>query len=290
MTPSIAPSGETLPEVSVMSRLGGGAFDGDVVTSRLGIEPTPPRRGDPVAAQFDRRRGGWVVRVGPRETLDVAGMLGELRARLSVPSELVRRTCAELGLTPTIECAFEPRPTLTPIITFCEEVVAWVGDLGASIRVDVLRPAAGEPAPFNHEELPEVSVTFGLRGARFDPDVVTARLGIEPTISYRVGDPIPGRSVPRREDGWIVNVGPRETLDLPAMLLALREQLPIVADVLRQTCLELGVSPSIYCPVSPTPTLVPDITLPEDMVTWASALGASIGVDVMLWADDDDGD
>lgn len=125
-------------------------------------------------------------------------------------------------------------------------------------------------------------------GPFFDPDLVTARLGVEPTSRYRSGDPTPGGFGRRRRDGWIVRIGPRETLDVAAMLDELRGRLTVSSAVVRETCGELGLVPDIECAVSPTSRLTPIITFPPEIVAWVNDLGASIDVDVMLWADDDD--
>lgn len=138
------------------------------------------------------------------------------------------------------------------------------------------------------ESLPIVSAVLRLWGGRFDPDLATARLGVEPTSRYRTGDPTPGGFGRRRRDGWIVHIGPRETLDVAAMLDELRERMAVSAEVVRQTCADLGISPRIYCAVSPTSTLTPGLMFSAEVVAWASALGASIEVDVMLWPDDED--
>lgn len=56
----------------------------------------------------------------------------------------------------------------------------------------------------NTETLPVVSAAFRLwagrvgGGGRFDPDLVTARLGVEPTYRYRTGDPTPSGLARRR--------------------------------------------------------------------------------------------
>lgn len=137
------------------------------------------------------------------------------------------------------------------------------------------------------ESLPVVSTVLRLWGGRFDPDLVTARLGVEPTSRYRTGDAISQGLGRRRRDGWVVHIGPRATLDVEAMLTELRERLEVSAEVVRETCADLGISPGIYCAVSPTSRVTPAIMFSAEVVAWASALGASIEVDVMLGAEDE---
>jgi hypothetical protein len=130
----------TLPIVSVSFRFVGSSFDPADVTRRLGIEPTTHyRSGDPIQREVGRRqRDGWAVTVGPRETLEIQGMLHELRERLHVPTALVRQICTELELAAMIRCTVEPTSTLTPVLAFPADVVSWAADIDASVDVDVM--------------------------------------------------------------------------------------------------------------------------------------------------------
>lgn len=133
------------------------------------------------------------------------------------------------------------------------------------------------------ESLPIVSVSFRLGGKAFDPDLVTTRLGIEPTNQYRAGDHISKRIGRRPHDGWIVRIGPRQTVEVASMFDELRGWLIVSSAVVTETCNELGLEPWITCAVEPTSKLAPSLLLSSDVIGWARDLGASIDVDLMLW-------
>lgn len=135
-------------------------------------------------------------------------------------------------------------------------------------------------------QLPIVSVSLWLEGASFDPSVITDRVGIEPTISYRTGDPASlGRT--RRRDAWAVRVGPRESLELEPMAKELIGLLASRATQIRDVCIELGLGLCISCPIEPKSTLTPSIHLSPDTLGWIVRLGASLDIDVMVWGDED---
>lgn len=135
------------------------------------------------------------------------------------------------------------------------------------------------------ESLPSVSVAFRLDGSEFDPGDVTARLGVEPTHSYRAGDSISGGIGRRRRDAWIIRVGPRETLEVDGMLDELRGRLSTASALVNETCAALGLVSAVYCAVEPTSRLTPSLQFPREFVVWAADLGAFIDIDVMLRAD-----
>lgn len=128
------------PIISVGFVLGGAAFAPEDVTARLGFRPTHQyRAGDSIAGGKGRRRSDrWIVRVGPRASMDASELVEELRARLTVDGAVVRRTCAELGLEAWIHCQVEPAGTTAPTIGFSTDVVGWAQNLGAAIHVDVM--------------------------------------------------------------------------------------------------------------------------------------------------------
>ncbi|HWD40001.1 MAG TPA: DUF4279 domain-containing protein [Fimbriimonas sp.] len=130
------------PEVKLYFRFYGEAFDPDEITRRLKIEPTIQRRpGDPLT-QDGRgvcRDYSWMVKIGPSEILDIDDMLHELRRRINVAPDDVKRLCADLNLDLVIVCGVggEEADTM-PAMFFPTEFLEWVVSLGASLNVDVI--------------------------------------------------------------------------------------------------------------------------------------------------------
>jgi hypothetical protein len=133
------------------------------------------------------------------------------------------------------------------------------------------------------EKLPSISIYFRFYGESFDPKEITQRLHVEPTIQFQPGDPIveglPGR---RTRNGWMVKIGPLQTIEIQAMLDELKTCVNIPGTVVRQACIELDVEAVIVCGVlQPPSTPSPHLKFPPEFLEWASALGASIEIDVI---------
>ena len=80
-----------------------------------------------------------MVKIGPSETLDIEGMLRELRERVDVSPEAVKQLCADLKLDLVIVCGVScEEADTTPAMFFPTEFLSWVVELGASLNVDVI--------------------------------------------------------------------------------------------------------------------------------------------------------
>jgi hypothetical protein len=133
------------------------------------------------------------------------------------------------------------------------------------------------------ENYPQVQIYFRFFGERFDPDEITRRLGIEPTIQFRPGDSITkdGRGR-RRHFGWMVKLGPRDTLDIDDMLRELRERVIVSAVTVKKLCDDLGVDLVIVCGVSgESADTMPEMLFPTDFLKWVVELGAELSIDVI---------
>lgn len=138
-----------------------------------------------------------------------------------------------------------------------------------------------------NETPPHVWVSLTIIGGQFDPADVTARLGVEPTSSHRVGDPVVGNKGRRRRDRWRITIGPRDTIQIDAMLAELLARMAPSHGKLRQVCTELGLTASLTCAVEPTSAQTPAIVFPPAVVKWAAANDVAIDVDIMLWREEE---
>lgn len=141
------------------------------------------------------------------------------------------------------------------------------------------------------EALPRVWVAFDIlrlesEGTQFDPDYVTAMLGVEPTQQNRVGDPIHEGKGRRTFTRWRISVGPVSTIKIDGMLEEVISRLRPVGDKLRAVCDEIGVEPMLTCRAEPRSAETPDITFPLTVVQWAAENNVVLAVDVMLWRRD----
>jgi hypothetical protein len=130
--------------------------------------------------------------------------------------------------------------------------------------------------------LPRVWVSFDLLGASFDPDAITAQMGVEPTHAHRRGDPIREDKGRRRHDRWRVTAGPRETIEIGEMLSEVVERLAPASNVMNAVYATHDVKAMLTCAVEPRSALTPYVLFPVEIVQWAAQQGVAITTDLML--------
>lgn len=133
-------------------------------------------------------------------------------------------------------------------------------------------------------QLPAIGLYFRFYGETFDPDEITRRLGIEPTISFRPGDPITEDGQGERQGcGWMVKLS-REALVIDDLLQEFRQRLDVIsADTVKQLCRDLRVELVILCGVGMGDAeTTPGLYFPSEFLEWVAELGASLNVDVVL--------
>lgn len=136
-------SSERLPTVYLYFRFYGESFDPDEITRCLGVEPTLKfRPGDPVTkdGEGSRSHPGWMIEVGGQETIEIDGLLEELRQRVNVSSAVVRQLCSDLSVEAVVLCGVGQHEDAitTPTLGFPADFLEWVADMGASLDVDVI--------------------------------------------------------------------------------------------------------------------------------------------------------
>jgi hypothetical protein len=135
------------------------------------------------------------------------------------------------------------------------------------------------------ERLPTVRIYLCFHGEFFDPAEVTRRLGIEPTTSFRPGDPITKDGQGRRRGyGWMLKVDERETIEIDDMLRKLKEQFDVPGVVVRELCKDLNLKPVVICGVGQHESAVttPTLFFSTTFLSWVVEMGASLDVDVIL--------
>jgi hypothetical protein len=130
------------------------------------------------------------------------------------------------------------------------------------------------------DRLPRVSAYFRFFGESYDPDEITRRLGVTPTESFRIGDPIPKRSVLRKDDGWIVEIPPRETYELGGIIADLQSLIPVPGSAVKELCQDLKLEAVCeFAVLQPSEKSTPNMDFPPPFIDWLSERGASINVD-----------
>lgn len=139
------------------------------------------------------------------------------------------------------------------------------------------------PITFN-EELPEAAFSLRFYADVFEPDDVTKRLGLEPTMLYRPGDPIRSDGKGERTQyGWRLRVGPQKTWQLDQLAADFRAAVDASGNTVRSLCSELSLEAVIVCEVSlGRADSTPALDFPADFLAWVASLGANLTVDVSL--------
>jgi hypothetical protein len=136
--------------------------------------------------------------------------------------------------------------------------------------------------------LPIITISLRIRGAAFDPAIVTEKLGVTPSLAYRAGDAIGNGQGRRRTDGWVVTVGPHETLDGAVVFNELLARLPASGAAIRAICDDVGAEAQVYCTIEPTSSLTPAVSIGHGVLSWILACGAELDIDFLLWGDGED--
>jgi hypothetical protein len=139
----------------------------------------------------------------------------------------------------------------------------------------------------NAEELPTIRIYLRFYGPSFDPDEISARLGLSPSNKFRAGDQVGDSAVQRRHDGWLFEGSHGETLDVRDLLQDFRERVGEKSTQVIQLCQDLDVEAVIVCAVLPSSSVMPILEFPPEFSHWAASMGASINIDILALGPDD---
>ena len=135
----------------------------------------------------------------------------------------------------------------------------------------------------------KVAVSFRVAGDTLDPHLVTAQLGIEPSLARRRGEPLPRRSHIRQRTGvWILRSREPERASLERHLAKLLELLTPRAPEIRRLR-AMGYDTNFFCGLFP-PGDWAGFLLPADVLRQVSALGANLGVEIYANGEDENDD
>lgn len=141
-------------------------------------------------------------------------------------------------------------------------------------------------------------VPDGKPKERFDPDEVTARVGLIPTSTGRLGDPLGNSPVPgstarkQRIDHWSLRAGPREADDLNEVLGELHALLVTGWAQLVTACKADDLLVCVSCVVELRSTFTPATWITAPTLRWITELGADLDIDVLTFgmSPDNEGD
>jgi len=133
--------------------------------------------------------------------------------------------------------------------------------------------------------LPEIWTEFALVGDQVEPQHITERLGLSPSRGGRVGEPIIAGKGKRLTNAWILSIGPERSYALDEQIDQLVAQLKPKTGEIARLRVELEVEARLYCAVYVADE-TPEIWFSPGVVAWAAEIGASVGVDLYIGADE----
>ncbi|ANC77525.1 hypothetical protein ABE65_012240 [Fictibacillus phosphorivorans] len=126
----------------------------------------------------------------------------------------------------------------------------------------------------------QVKVYFSLFGDDFPINVVTRRLEITPTESYKKGDSIStNSSLHRKETSWDYGTDYQNSLDVNEQLQQVMDQLRDKCSIINELQAEFGLASKIYIVIRMVNEQAPALYLEKDILTFVSNIGAEIEVD-----------
>ena len=138
---------------------------------------------------------------------------------------------------------------------------------------------------FNRKEMAtEITVSFTLRGASFDPGLITNTIGIIPSGVWREGDLIPKTQMTRNDCGWRLSAQSDSGLDIESAVTAIFNQIKPRVDQINRMRSVYHMSAELECVIF-VDDEVPAMNIDCDVVDVLSKLDSSIDIDLYLVSD-----
>lgn len=128
---------------------------------------------------------------------------------------------------------------------------------------------------------PEMSVALTFTGAGFDPDGVTATLGLEPTETWRFGDRILNTRLKREHDGWSLSTGRKKEIELENQVRSILEKVQSRLNKVKSVSDEHDLDVELACVVYVADE-TPSMHLDSEVVELMAELGAEIDIDLYV--------
>jgi len=131
-----------------------------------------------------------------------------------------------------------------------------------------------------------ISAEFTLTGTGFNPDEVTSFLGIHPAKTWRKGDLVDPRTLPRyKHDGWKLSAGYKEldeenAVNLSNLVLDIFHKLQPHTSRLKVVCEKYKLAAELTCVMYIEGNDRPEMHFDHDVVKWLAELNAETDLDL----------
>ena len=128
---------------------------------------------------------------------------------------------------------------------------------------------------------PKFRIALCLTGTIVSPDDITSAIGIVPTATWKVGDPIDSTRLRMKHDGWKLELPDRDGFELEPvlneMLNIIDSRFDRVVETIKRHHLQCEIACAIYLQDA-----APSCNLTMDTLNRLCKVGATLDIDIIL--------
>lgn len=130
--------------------------------------------------------------------------------------------------------------------------------------------------------LPKIKVEFCITGIQLNPERITQLIGISPSQTWNIEEPIQNTLLRRKHNGWCLSSGDyKSDLDLAKLAKQLLQILLPKSEVINKTCDEFQLDCELSC-VAYIVDETPIINFTHDILSGLAQLKATMDIDIIL--------
>lgn len=136
------------------------------------------------------------------------------------------------------------------------------------------------------ENGPKIRAGFILVGHQVEPDRITQALGLQPSVTWREGEPrLAQGPLMNDTDGWAIRTDYEESLNLPSHVDRILDVVHPLSGQIRKLCSELKLEAELECVVRIARSerqSVPIMNFESNVINRMADLGADLDIDIVL--------
>jgi len=134
--------------------------------------------------------------------------------------------------------------------------------------------------------IPSIKVSFNLIGEDFDFDVVTTKIGVNPTRTKAKSDCRPQTiAAGFAHSSWSIDIKEENCIAVSHLFRKMLETLNGKSEIIKNICDEYNIEAGFVVVIHMKDGDRPEMVLPREVVSFAGAINAEIGFDI-YWYDE----
>jgi hypothetical protein len=126
----------------------------------------------------------------------------------------------------------------------------------------------------------EIEVYFRVRGFSVSPEALTVELGMQPTRTWRKGDPLRFGKGTYKDNGWTIGSGLGKSIDLETHVKTLLDKIVLIRENFIKVCTKYH--PDLVCVIHSYGGDRPAIPFDREIIKELAVLNASIDIDLYV--------